>query len=65
MSVDALVRVNKIKYINKLASPVFEGPQPILVQRDSAIVPSESDDTIVQCVQTGGAGQLQVNVISR
>ena len=65
MSVDALVSVSKIKYLNKLASTMFEIPKPILVQRDSAIVPSESDDTIVQCVQTGGAGQLRVNVLSR
>ena len=32
------------------------------MQRDPAIVPSQSDYTIVQCVQTGGAGLFQGNV---
>ena len=35
------------------------------MQRDPAIVPLESDVTIVQCVRTGGAGQLRGNVLSR
>ena len=67
MSMDAVViRVNKInKEITKLTLPLFEGPQPALVQRYPAMVPSQSDDTIVQCVQTDGAGQLRGNALSR
>ena len=51
--------------MHELASPLFESPQAALVQRDPAIVPSQSDDTLVQYVQTGGTGQLRGNVLSR
>ena len=40
-------------------------PNTSLVQRDPAIILSQFYDNIVQCVQTGGAGHLRGNVLSR
>ena len=55
--------------MNELVSRLFEGPQTALAQRDPAIVPSQSDDGIVQCVhcpdRRGGATPRQYALLLR